>query len=393
LWFNKLVNSTFRPDPLILTSYLALAGITASGLFEIDRLLIRWLALGILAGFGVLQSRYPILDGKAHSQRQANLILGMQTILAFLLTQSSGAFSFILLFFILSAFAMLFNSLRWGLLWLAGFTLLTGWFIIPPSGLGEGLRSLAAYAAGYLLLGAIVNSLSQARLVQQQNTLLLAELQAKNRQLEDYAHQVETLAAAEERNRLAREVHDTLGHRLTASAVQLEAIQRLAASDPARVAGMAGAVRQQVREALQELRQTVGRLREPLEIELSLPQALRRLAASFQEATALRIDLKLPEAACPMTPAQRLALYRAAQEGLTNIQRHAQAQQAWLRLECQAGQIILVVEDDGSGLSDSPNGSGFGLRGLQERASQLGGEVSLSQRPEGGSVLKITLPG
>jgi signal transduction histidine kinase len=94
-----------------------------------------------------------------------------------------------------------------------------------------------------------------------------------------------------------------------------------------------------------------------------------------------------------MTPAQRLALYRAAQEGLTNIQRHAQAQQAWLRLECQAGQIILVVEDDGSGLSDSPNGSGFGLRGLQERASQLGGEVSLSQRPEGGSVLKITLPG
>ena len=91
---------------------------------------------------------------------------------------------------------MLFNPLRRGLLWLAGFTLLTAWFIIPTEGWGDGLRDLASYTVGYLLLGVIVNSLSQAWLVQQQNTRLLDELQAKNRQLEDYARQVETLAAA-----------------------------------------------------------------------------------------------------------------------------------------------------------------------------------------------------
>jgi two-component system sensor histidine kinase UhpB len=155
---------------------------------------------------------------------------------------------------------------------------------------------------------------------------------------------------------------------------------------------MAGNVRQQVREALQELRQTVGRLREPVEIELSLPQALRRLVSSFQEATGMSIHLHVPETTCPVSPAQRLALYRAAQEGLTNIQRHAHASQVWLRLECRPGQIFLLVEDNGRGLEPSSEGAGFGLRGLQERAGQLGGEVDLGSRAGGGTVLRVILP-
>lgn len=381
-----------RIDLLTLAAYIALLGITASGMLEINRILVRWLAIGLLFIFTVCQARYPILSDSPRNRYLANLLLGMQTVLAFMLVQFTSAFSFIYLFFILSAFAMLYNPLRWGLPWLAGFTFLTGWFIIPPAGLGDGLLALSVYSGGYLLFGVVVYSLAQALLAQQQNARLLAELQAKNRQLEEYAHQVETLAAVEERNRLAREVHDTLGHRLTASAVQLEAIQRLAASDPGRVAEMAGNVRQQVREALQELRQTVGRLREPLEIELSLPQALRRLVSSFEEASGMPIHLHVPDATCPVSPAQRLALYRTAQEGLTNIQRHAGASQAWLRLECQPGQVTLLVEDDGRGFEALNNGAGFGLRGLQERAGQLGGEVELGARAGGGSVLRVTLP-
>ena len=245
---------------------------------------------------------------------------------------------------------MLYNPLRPGLLWLGGFILLTGWFFFEQEGLSGGLRAMAIYAGGYLFFGVVTNALTQARLTQRQNALLLGELQAKNRQLEEYAAQVETLAVVEERNRLAREMHDTIGHRLTTAAVQLEGAQRLAASEPERAAAMIGAGRQQVREALQDLRRTVGRLREPVEIELSLPQALHRLAASFQEATGLAVHLELPENACEVTSAQRLALYRTAQEGLTNVQRHAAAHQAWLRLECSPGQIRLQVIDDGRGL-------------------------------------------
>ena len=100
---------------------------------------------------------------------------------------------------------------------------------------------MAIYAGGYLFFGVVTNALTQARMAQRQNALLLGELQAKNRQLEEYAAQVETLTVVEERNRLAREMHDTIGHRLTTAAVQLEGAQRLAASEPERAVALIGA--------------------------------------------------------------------------------------------------------------------------------------------------------
>lgn len=380
-------------DRLSIVAYLALAGVTAAGLWEIDRILLRWLALGILAGFGVLHSRLPEQNGSPENQRLANLIIALQTGLVIVLIETTQAgFSFVLLFFILSMTVMLYNPLRRGLLWLGGFTLLTGWFFFEREGLASGLQVMASYAGGYLFFGILTNALTQARLTQRQNALLLGELEAKNRRLEEYAAQVETLAIVEERNRLAREVHDTIGHRLTTAAVQLEGAERLVPGEPVRAAAMIGAGRQQVRDALQDLRHTVGRLRDPVEIELSLPQALHRLAASFQEATGLAVHVELPENACEVTSAQSLALYRTAQEGLTNIQRHAAAHQAWLRLECSPDWICLQVIDDGCGRAAGNPSAGFGLRGLQERAAQLKGIITLLDRPGGGTILAIRLP-
>ncbi len=404
-----------RLDPVAIVAYLTLAGVTAAGLWQIDRILLRWLALGLLVSFGLLHSRLPQQGGAApsepsgdlQSRRRANLIIALQTGLVVALIETTRAgFPFIFLFFILSVTVMLYNPLRPGLWWLGGFILLTGWFFFEQEGLSGGLRAMAIYAGGYLFFGVITHLLTQARLTQRQNALLLSELQAKNRQLEEYAAQVETLAVVEERNRLAREVHDAIGHRLTTAAVQLDAAERLATGEPERAAALIGAGRQQVREALQDLRRTVGRLREPVEIELSLPQALHRLAAGFQEATGLTVHLELPEDACEVTAAQRLALYRTAQEGLTNIQRHAAAHQAWLHLECSPDRIVLQVLDDGCGLPPTQGGNpggggnppyllpntGFGLRGLAERAAQLDGAISLVDRPGGGAILAIRLP-
>ncbi len=382
-----------RLDRLSIVAYLALAGVTGAGLWQIERILLRWFALGLLVGFGLLHSRLPEQDGSPQSQRLANLIIALQTGLVVVLIETTQAgFPFVFLFLILSVTVMLYNPLRPGLMWLGGFVLLTGWFSFEQEGLSGGLQAMAIYAGGYLFFGVVTNALTQARLTQRQNALLLGELQAKNRQLEEYAAQVEALAVVEERTRLAREMHDSVGHRLTAAAVQLEGGQRLVASQPERATAMIGAGRQQVREALQDLRRTVGRLREPVEIELSLPQALRRLATGFQEATGLAVHLELPENACEVTSSQRLALYRTAQEGLTNIQRHAAAHEAWLHLECSPDQISMQVMDDGSGLPASEVGAGFGLRGLRERAAQLDGAIILSDRPGGGTILTIQLP-
>ena len=382
-----------RLDRLSVFAYLALAGITAAGLWQIERILLRWLALGLLVGFGLLHSRLPEQDGSPKSQRLANLIIAAQTGLVLVLIETTRiGFPFIFLFFILCVTVMLYNPLRIGLLWLGGFILLTGWFFFEQEGISGGLRAMAIYAGGYLFFGVVTNALTQARMTQRQNTQLLSELQAKNRQLETYAAQAETLAIVEERNRLAREMHDTIGHRLTTAAVQLEGAERLTAREPERATAMIGAGRQQVRAALQDLRVTVGRLREPVDIELSLPQALQRLATSFQEATGLVVHLELPEYDCEVTSAQRLALYRTAQEGLTNIQRHAAAHQAWLHLRRSSDRVSLQVMDDGRGLAAGNSSPGFGLAGLQERAAQLDGTITLADRPGGGTILAMQLP-
>lgn len=380
---------------LNLTAYFSIAGSAAGAVLLVDRILLRWQVVLLLLVFTVLYNRYPGSDGGARAQRAANLMIGVQALIVGYLVAASGVgFSLLILFFILSVSAALFNSLRGTLLWIGAFTLFTAWHLYQVGGWTGIAGGLAIYTGGYLFFGFVTQALSAARRAQATTESLLAELQAKNVQLEEYARQVETLAAVEERNRLAREVHDTLGHRLTSTAVQLEAAERLAARNPEKTAELVGSARQQVREGLQELRQTVSRLRAPLEIELSLHQALTRLVQGFQAANDLQVILELPETICETTPSQRLAIYRAAQEGLTNVQRHARANQAWLRLVCEPGELRLELRDDGIGFSGeaSPEKLGFGLRGLRERAAALGGEFTLEAVDGGGSRLVMRLP-
>jgi signal transduction histidine kinase len=187
-------------------------------------------------------------------------------------------------------------------------------------------------------------------------------------------------------------MHDTLGHRLTVASVQLEGAQRLCPTDPERAASMVGTVREQVREALGELRSTVATLRTPIEADLQLRSSLRRLVTHFEEATDIAVHRLLPEVIPDLPSEQRLALYRATQEALTNIQRHAEASQVWLVLTVSDDAITLLVSDDGQGLTFSGKELGFGLQGMRERAAQLGGDLHLEPRRGGGAQLSFRLP-
>ena len=220
---------------------------------------------------------------------------------------------------------------RIGMLWIGIFTLVTAVIFVILLPVGEALMITLPYSAGYWFFGAFARALASAEEARAESQQLLTELQAAHRQLQDYAAHAEELAVAEERNRLAREMHDTLGHRLTVAAVQLEGAQRLIPKDPTRAAGMVGTVREQVREALSELRAAVATLREPLATDLTITTALQRLISSFEEATHLSVHLDFPDDLPSLSNAHRLALYRAAQEALTNVQKHAQAQQVWVK--------------------------------------------------------------
>jgi signal transduction histidine kinase len=259
-------------------------------------------------------------------------------------------------------------------------------------GLEEALYAGFVYGGINAFFGAFAGTLRRVDAARRKSEALLQELREAHEQLQEYALRVEELTVVEERNRLSREMHDTIGHRLTVASVQLEGAQRLCALDPERAAVMVGTVRGQVREALTELRSTVATLRAPVEADLHLRSSLSRLMAHYEQATGLTVHGVLPDEMPDLPDTHRLALYRAAQESLTNIQKHAAAEQVWLVLTVRDNAVTLLVSDDGRGLSLTGDQGGFGLRGLRERADQLGGDLHLEPRPGGGTQLSFRLP-
>jgi signal transduction histidine kinase len=376
---------------LLLTAYLLLAVVGVAGLKPMYEQGGRWeIAAGLLLAFSILQTWGSQVGVQGW---QSHLYLAVQGgLVAGLLALESGNTVFAFIFYVLSPQAMLLSPQRWGMLWVGVYLLVSGGFYLRAYGWPDGLVSLLLYAAGIFFFGIFGHAVVRVDAARKESQALLAELQEAHRQLQTYADRVEELAIAEERNRLAREMHDTLGHRLTVAAVQLEGAQRLIPQDPQRAAGMVGVVREQVSEALSELRRTVATLRAPLEEDLQLRSALQRLVRHFEEATGITVHLLLPDERAELSDPYRLALYRAAQEALTNVQRHAQARDVWLQLTWQDGMVALLVGDNGVGLSREVEQSGFGLRGLRERAAQLGGEFYVEPRPGGGTQLSLRLP-
>ncbi len=134
-----------------------------------------------------------------------------------------------------------------------------------------------------------------------------------------------------------------------------------------------------MKEALAELRRTVTALRTPIAGDLPLDIALSTLAQAFQRDTGIPIHFSVSPGFPALPEAYRLAFYRAAQEALTNIQRHAAANNAWLQLSADHQKVTLVMEDDGKGIDHhAENSAGSGLLGLNERAAQLGGQMRLA---------------
>lgn len=219
---------------------------------------------------------------------------------------------------------------------------------------------------------------------------LAQELAEANRKLREYAAQVEELATTRERNRLAREIHDGLGHYLTVVNVQLEASKALLDLDPARAREALTKAQTLTQEGLAEVRRSVASLRTLPTENRSLPEALQSL---INETRAVGIDTDLTVSGPPrsLSPQADLALYRAAQEGLTNIRKHAQATVARLTLDYGADRVALQVSDNGIGVNGQDQG-GFGLLGVRERVGLLGGEVRIGTNNGQGFALQVEIP-
>lgn len=387
--YNEHMNHNKSTGAMLwLTAYATLASVAIGTLLNLQEGQSFWTILAVFLLIAVEMAFFQIAIDKGLTWLYL-LVITLTTASLYFLNISPGLY--LVIFFVISAQAMMsLEGLR-GLGWVFLLAVISTLSFVSQEGMQEAVMLMLVYGGGYLFFGIFGKALQDATFANERSQQLYDELQATHAQLQQSVQQMEELAVTNERNRLAREMHDSIGHRLTVSAVQLEGAQRLIPQDPEKAAGIVGTVREQVREALAELRQTVTALRQPIEFDFPIGQALERLAASFENGTDLAVELTLSD--LPMLSTQhRQVIYRTVQESLTNIQRHARATRAWIHLNAVHDDLSLTISDNGIGLPEGAAELGYGLRGIQERAALLGGGSSFEVRTGGGTQISIWLP-
>ncbi len=246
---------------------------------------------------------------------------------------------------------------------------------------------IVASSFSYLLLGYIVTSLMTAQREQRQ------KLADANIKLVQHASTVEQLSISRERNRLSRELHDTLAHTLSALTVQFDALSTVWGSIPEKARSMVDQMQTTTRSGLDETRRALRDLRaSPLEDE-GLVFALQGLAEDFTTRQSISLQLDLPGNIADLPPEVEQCYYRVAQESLVNIARHAAAEELTIKLINDSSGLTMTISDNGRGfdLSDDVEKDQLGLQGMQERAGLIGADLEVGSRPGEGTTVRLHL--
>ena len=254
-----------------------------------------------------------------------------------------------------------------------------------PEWLSDGteVHYLVLFTVGIVLVITIARVVTKEKASRTRAEELLAELEVSHRQLKEYAGQVADLATTRERNRLARDIHDTLGHYLTVINVQLEKALAFREKKPEEADQAIIDAKRLASEALQDVRRSVGALRTTQELPEFTPSLNELVERVRSENCTVELNMEGDEES--FSKQRLLVLYRAVQEGLTNTQRHAGASHIWIDLHFGDQEATLILRDDGHGFDTARwqkvgpgRDNGYGLHGVQERLELV---VVLRQGP------------
>ena len=255
---------------------------------------------------------------------------------------------------------------------------------IPPNNLSVFLVITTIRTVSFLVVGIFISQI-MTRLRQQGESL-----QQANAQLTHYASTLENLTVSRERNRMARELHDTLAHTLTGLSVSLETVKAYWDVDGDKARGLLDKSLETTRTGVEETRRALKSLRaSPLE-DMGLTLAIRKMAESTAARANLDLELALPNPVPNLAPDVEQTVYRIAQEAVENVAHHANARKLSVKLESINGSLRLIVQDDGSGFDprDKASTGHFGLVGMKERAELAGGKLTIdSQKGKGTKVV------
>jgi NarL family two-component system sensor histidine kinase YdfH len=221
----------------------------------------------------------------------------------------------------------------------------------------------------------------------------LSDLDAAHRELEGYAARVQELTLASERQRMARELHDTLAQGLAGLILQMEALRSpLESGDRGKARAILDRAREHARAALAEARQAIGDLRATGSAPLA--DGIRAEVTRFEQATGIRCELEVAQA-LPLSDDDASHALRCVSEGLTNCTRHARASSARVSATRRGPRVVVEIEDDGVGFDPAAaatRADRYGLLGLRERARLAGGALAVESAPGAGTRIRLELP-
>lgn len=239
---------------------------------------------------------------------------------------------------------------------------------------------IVAPVIGIVIIGAVRQRIRLAGLVRE-----LSDSRAETSRLSREA------GVAAERERLAREIHDTLAQGFTSIVALTQAVEAELATDAVAAARHVSLIEATARENLAEARTMVTKLTPSALDGETLSAAIARQCRAFSEETGIEIDARVAADTPPRDMATDVVLLRVAQEALTNVRRHADATRVRLTLDGDDGFVRLSVSDNGVGLT-ADHTDGFGLRGVRTRVAQAGGSVSIAPAPGGGTTIAVAVP-
>lgn len=300
---------------------------------------------------------------------------------------------FALLFVPLSLDGVAFFGRRSGYLSIAFFSLALTGSLVATSLEGQlfGLAMGIFYSGICFLFGGYAHQVQKAKAAQDQNVQMFSELQIAHRQLQGYTDQMASLAVEQERNRLARELHDSVTQTVFSMNLAAQSAHLLLAKDPPRASGQLLRLEELAANALSEIQSLISQLRPRSVAEEGLPIALRRLVDERRERDGLQVFLEV-QGQKALSKSETVGLFSIAQEALINVAKHSGVCEAIIRLNLDASGSCLEVEDHGLGFDPQPtlNPRGhLGLPAMSERALEIGWSLSIESRRGEGTCIRV----
>jgi signal transduction histidine kinase len=346
--------------------------------------------LGLLAGFLVLSLSVPAIAARYPVLIQPWLFLQTALVSVLILTPPLQDYHAVL-FLSLGLVCTKYLRPQTDLVWLVVFCAAASASLMLAFGPAEGLTYLPSYLMGILFLGLYGRARRRAEGARAQSDAAAAELREANEKLRAFAAQAEEMATSQERNRLARELHDAATQTVFSITLTAQAARMACDTDPARLPELLDRIQEAGADALAEMRGLVSELRPRSVAADGLVPTLRQHLALRERRERLRAVLSVDGEETGSVEAKE-TLLGVAQEALNNVVKHAGVGEAQVALAFGPGEAVLCVSDAGRGFDPAAGAGGFGLASMRQRIQSRGGSWELSSRPGGGTRITVRVP-